>query len=262
MSQLAESKGIILFSRNHKEKDKLVKIFTESAGKQMFYVRGIHRQNQPLVPALLPFTEAVYIGNFRSEGLSFLNSVKDVKPFRKIQEDIFLSGYGTYMLNLVDAAIEDRTYDPHLFHFTEQALQRMDAGDDAEIITNIFEIQLLQRFGVAPIWTHCMICGETQGKFDYSSKYNGILCERHWQNDPHRYHADPRAIYFIRMFSAISYDQITGIHLKEETKQLIRQTVDQLYEEYVGLNLKSKKFIDQMNQWGSILKTPDTPSEE
>ncbi|MGM9904336.1 DNA repair protein RecO [Enterococcus sp. 10A9_DIV0425] len=261
MSQLAESKGIILSSRNYKEKDKLVKIFTESSGKMMFYIKGIHRQNQPLAPALLPFTEAIYIGQFKNEGLSFLNSVKEVHAFRKIQEDIFLSGYGTYLLNLVDAAIEDRQYDPHLFQFTQQALQRMDQGDDPEIITNIFEIQILQRFGISPIWTHCGVCGETQGKFDYSSKYGGILCEQHWHLDHHRYHADPRAVYFVRMFSAISYDRISGINVKEETKQAIRQLIDQLYEEYVGIHLKSKKFIDQMKSWEHVLKKTEIPEK-
>ena len=33
--EVTETKGLILFSRDHKEKDKLVKIFTESYGKQM-----------------------------------------------------------------------------------------------------------------------------------------------------------------------------------------------------------------------------------
>lgn len=267
MSQLAESKGIILSSRNYKEKDKLVKIFTESAGKMMFYVKGIHRQNQPIAPALLPFTEAIYIGHFHNEGLSFVNSVKDVHSFRKIQEDIFLSGYGSYLLNLVDAAIEDRQYDPNLFQFTHQALQRMDQGDDPEIITNIFEIQLLQRFGISPVWTHCAVCGKTQGKFDYSSKYGGVLCENHWELDHYRYHADPRAVHFVRLFSAISYDRISGIDLKEETKQKIRQLIDLLYEEYVGIHLKSKKFIDQMKSWEHIMKptneaTKENPAEE
>jgi DNA repair protein RecO (recombination protein O) len=261
MSQLTESKGLILSSRNYKEKDKLVKIFTESAGKMMFYVKGIHRRNQPLVPALLPFTEAVYIGTFNEEGLSFLTSAKEIKPFRNIQEDIFLSGYGTYLLNLTDAAIEDRQYDPHLFSFLEQALVRMDEGYDAEIITNIFEIQLMRRFGSAPIWTHCVVCGKTEGKFDFSSKYNGVICENHWAMDPHRYHASPRAVHFARLFSAIAYDKISGIHLKEETKQEIRQLIDQLYEEFVGIHLKSKKFIDQMKSWEHVLKE-EKPEEE
>ena len=46
---LAESKGLILFTKNHRENDMLVKIFTESAGKQMFYAKGIQRKNEPLI---------------------------------------------------------------------------------------------------------------------------------------------------------------------------------------------------------------------
>lgn len=254
---LVETKGILLFTRDHKEKDKLVKIFTESAGKQMFYVKGAHLKNNPLTPALLSYTEATYIGNIRSEGLSFLNNAKDIHSFRKIQGDIFLAGYATYLLNLADSAIDDRVYDPNLYHFLHEALQLMDTDNDAEIITNIFEIQLLQRFGVSPIWTHCAVCGQTEGRFDYSSKYNGVICEKHWALDDHRYHGDPRAIHFIRLFAQISYEQIASIKLKPETKQAIRQVIDLLYDEYVGLHLKSKKFIDQMGQWQDILKPKD-----
>lgn len=259
MMGIAESKGIILFSKNHKEKDKLVKIFTESAGKQMFYVKGAHRKNNPLAPALLPYTEAVYIGKFNSEGLSFLNAAKNVQPYRNIQADIFLAGYATYMMNLADAAIEDHVYDPNLFHFLEQALLMLEQGNDGEILTNIFEIQLLQRFGIAINWQKCAICGETHGKFDYSSTYSGVLCERHWEKDPHRYHADPVAIHFIRLFSQISYEHIQSIELKVETKSLIRQTIDALYDEYVGVHLKSKTFIDQMGKWETVLQ-PKKPT--
>ncbi len=251
---IAESKGILLFSRNHKEKDKLVKIFTESAGKQMFYVRGAHKKNNPLAPALLPYTEATYIGKFNGTGLSFLNSAKNIHAFRNIQEDIFMAGYATYMMNLVDAAIEDHVYDPFLYHFLQQALLMMDQGNDSEILTNIFEIQILQRFGIAIDWQKCAVCGQTHGKFDYSSTYSGLLCEQHWEKDPRRYHADPVAIHFIRLFAQISYEKIQKIELKTETKQAIRQTIDQLYEEYVGLNLKSKKFIDQMGTWSTVMQ--------
>ncbi|KAF1305547.1 DNA repair protein RecO [Enterococcus saccharolyticus] len=258
---IAESKGIILFSKNHKEKDKLVKIFTESAGKQMFYVRGAHRKNNPLAPALLPYTEAVYIGKFNSEGLSFLNSAKDVHSYRNIQADIFLAGYATYLLNLADAAIEDRVYDPNLYSFLRQALVMMDQGNDGEVLTNIFEIQILQRFGITINWQKCAVCGQTQGKFDYSSAYNGVLCEHHWDMDPRRYHAEPIAIHFIRLFSQITYDKIQTIELKAETKKAIRQTIDALYEEYVGVHLKSKKFIDQMGTWENMLQPQKSEPE-
>ncbi|MHC5217332.1 DNA repair protein RecO [Enterococcus sp. LJL128] len=251
---LGESKGLVLFARDYKEKDKLVKIFTESFGKQMFFIKGAHRKNNPLTPAIMPFTQAVYIGDFREEGLSFINSSKEVTPFLAIQQDIFLNAYATYILNLADTAIEDRIYDPSLYSFTLQALQLINEGKDPEIITNIYEIQLFHRFGISIDWMSCRVCGQTKGKFDYSSKYNGVLCEAHWHMDAHRYHGDSRAIHFIRLFSAVSYDKLNKIEVKPEIKLEIRKIIDELYDEYVGIHLKSKKFIDQMKSWENTLK--------
>lgn len=252
-----EVRGLVLFSRDHREKDKLVKIFTESYGKIMFFAKRIHQPNNPLQAAILPFTEACYLGEIRSEGLSFLNAAKEVHSFRHIQADIFISAYATYILGLVDAAIPDQEYDPALYGFCRDALRLMDNGRDAEVVTNIFEIQLLKRFGAAPQWQHCCVCGKTEGKFDFSPKYGGVLCQEHWYKDEHRYHASPRAIYFIRLFAAISYQQIESIKLKPATKKEIRQVIDQLYADYVGLHLKSKKFIDQMDSWKDILASPE-----
>lgn len=258
---LGDTKGIILFTKQFKEKDKLVKIFTESHGKLMFLVKGAYRKNNPLIPAILPFTKAVYIGDFRHDGLSFLNNSKEVTSFRNIQQDIFINAYATYILNLVDAAIEDRVYDPLLYQFTNQALTALEEGKDAEIITNIFEVQLLHRFGVILEWHACAVCGNTNGKFDFSPKYSGVLCEKHWILDSHRYHSDPRCIHFIRLFSAISYDQVQTIHVKETTKLAIRKTIDELYDDYVGIHLKSKTFIDKMHTWEHTLKIPSREPE-
>lgn len=253
---LGETQGIILFTRDYKERDKLVKIYTESFGKLMFFVRGANKKNNPLSSAILPFTKATYIGEFKTEGLSFLNAGKNIESFRKIQEDIFIHAYATYLLNLVDAAIEDRVYDPFLYGFTSQALNLLNQEKDPEIITNIFETQLLNRFGVTIDWSCCAVCKKDQGKFDYSSAYNGLLCEQHWALDHRRYHADPKGIHFIRLFSSISLKDIQSIEVSEATKQAIRNILDELYEEYVGIRLKSKHFIDQMKSWENTLKNP------
>ncbi len=255
MINTKEVKGLLLFTRDHREKDELVKIFTESYGKLMFFVKGAKRRNNPLTLALFPFTEAVYIGDIRSEGLSFLNAAKDIHPFASLRNDIFLNAYGTYILNLVDAAIEDKVYDPALYKFTYEALSMIDKGKDPEIITNIFEVQILTRFGISPNWQKCSICGETDGKFDYSSQYQGIICEKHWSDlEKNRYHADPKAIHFLRIFANVSYERIQNIQVSDEIKASIRRVLDELFDEYVGIHLKSKKFIDEMKSWEDKLK--------
>lgn len=257
---LAESKGLILFTRNHKEQDMLVKIFTESAGKQMFYVKGIHRKNHPLKSAVQPFTEAIYIGTFNTENLSFLNSAKAIHPFSNIQQDIFMSAYATYLLNLADAAIEDRIYDPNLYHFLREAIFLIDQGYDAEIITNIFEIQILQRFGVIFNWQQCAVCGKRNSRYYFSAKYHGLLCEEHVGLDNKHYPIHPKIMYLVMQLANVHYEQLNQLSLKPETKQALRAFIDFLYEEYVGIHLKSKKFIDQMKNWQGILSA-NPPTE-
>ena len=44
------SKGLVLYNRNFRENDKLVKIFTEQAGKRMFFVK--HARNSKLNPVV------------------------------------------------------------------------------------------------------------------------------------------------------------------------------------------------------------------
>ncbi|MGO3732913.1 MAG: DNA repair protein RecO [Vagococcus sp.] len=249
-----EVEGIVLMVKNYREKDKLVKLFTDSGGKKMFFVKHANRKNNPLTAGIQPFTRAIYITDMKDEGLSFLNGTKDIYPYQHIQTDIFVSAYATYIINLVDAAIEDHVYDPALFGFLKQALELLNEGYDAEIICNIFEVQLLHRFGISIDWHHCAICGETTGKFDFSSANHGVLCERHWSKDERRSHFDPSAIHFIRLFSNVRYTQINDIRISDTRKHQIRYVIDQLYDEFVGIHLKSKKFIDDMKTWEDMLK--------
>lgn len=65
MSQLEEVDGIILSVRNHRENDRLVKIFTNRFGKRMFFVKGTRKPNSKLKSAILPFTKAQYIADIR-----------------------------------------------------------------------------------------------------------------------------------------------------------------------------------------------------
>ncbi len=58
-------------------------------------------------------------------------------------------------------------------------------------------------------------------------------------------------------------DQLGTISLKPETKREIRTVLDLIYDESVGIKLKSKRFIDQMYNWGNLLldKKKDEPDK-
>ena len=161
--------------RKHREKDALVKIFTRDHGKRMFFVKNIKNPNHSLKAALLPFTKATYLGRIKDDGLSFLQDSREIIHFSKMQTDIHLNAYATYLNNLADAAINDAIKAADLYDLLEESLVAMQNGMDAEIVVNIFEMRVLKYFGAAPQLQECVICHSKQEPFDFSVKYSGAL---------------------------------------------------------------------------------------
>lgn len=251
--QKLDSRGLILFSRPYRENDKLVKIFTEQAGKRMFFVRG-GANSARLNAALQPLTVAEFMMTINEEGLSFIEDYSHVEPFKAINEDIFKLSYATYLAALADAAIADSLADAPLFAFLEKTLELMEEGLDEAILTNIFEIQVLERFGVLLNFHECVHCHRVGLPFDFSYKYSGLLCPDHYDLDERRSHLDPNVLYLVDRFQSLSFEELRSISVKPEMKQKLRRFIDELYENYVGLHLKSKKFIDDLASWGDIMK--------
>ena len=247
-----ESRGLILYNRNYRENDKLVKIFTETAGKRMFFVKSANKSK--LLPVIQPLTQAEFFMTLNDVGLSYINDYRDVKTYSNINGDIFSLAYASYITALADAALTDNVPDAPLFAFLCKTLDLIEEGLDVEILTNIFEIQILSRFGVQINFNDCSVCHRVGQAFDFSFRYSGLLCPQHYQEDVNRSHLNPNIPYLINRFQGISLEELKTISLSPEVKAELRQFIDQLYDDYVGLHLKSKKFIDGLQNWGEVMK--------
>lgn len=244
------SRAIVLYNRNYREDDKLVKLFTETSGKRMFFVK--HASKSKLAPVIQPLTVATFLMKLNDPGLSYIEDYQESTTFKKINQDIFSLSYATYIMALADAAVSDNDYDPQLFAFLIKTLELMEEGLDYELLTNIFEIQILERFGVQLNFHDCSFCHRVGQPFDFSFTYSGLLCPEHYDKDPRRSHLNPNVPYLINLFQSLSFDELGKLSLKPKIKGEIRHFIDTIYDTYVGIQLKPKKFIDELTQWGSI----------
>lgn len=250
--QTRTSRAIVLYNRNYREDDKLVKLFTETAGKRMFFVK--HASKSKLASVIQPLTMAEFLMKISDTGLSYIEDYHESHTFKHINEDIFALAYATYVMALADAAISDNDYDPQLFAFLIKTLELMEDRLDPEILTNIFEVQILERFGIQLNFHDCVFCHRVGLPFDFSFRYSGLLCPDHYDQDMRRSHLNPNIPYLIDRFQGLSFDELESISLSSEIKEELRNFLDQIYETYVGIQLKSKKFIDDLRKWGGIMK--------
>ncbi|SDI31125.1 DNA repair protein RecO [Dolosicoccus paucivorans] len=246
--------GVVLFKRPYKEKDLLVKIFTQPYGTKMFYIRRGQSANHSLAPQLMPMTYNQYIGTINEEGLSFIKEATTLSFYPAIQGDPLIYAYGTYLLQLVDASLPDETPSKEVYQMLLQVLQRMNVKEPVEILINFVELHLLKEFGVNFDWRGCAICHRQEGPFDFSVRKNGLLCQEHWIEDPVRLHIDPKAVGIARVLALVQLTQIDGIKVSPYIKEELRRLIDEIYEEYVGIRLRAKSYLDKLNQPDEFFK--------
>ena len=257
---LVTTTGIVLEAKPYKERDKLVKIFTAKFGKQTVLVRNAMTPRNQFYQAIQPLVCGEYVLNLQENHLGYIKAVKNTVTFSQINQDIYLKAYAVYWNALVNAALRQNEADYSVYQLLLLSYQCLEKGLDKEVISFIFELQMLKRFGVLPNFTQCSICGENKLDvvYDYSSDYGSIICQRHFNNQMKRYHAHPRAIYYIRRFLHIELSELKKIDISQETKQMIRLVIDQLYDDYLGLQLKSRKFINEMHAMEHLLSFSTT----
>lgn len=254
MTYYQEFEGMVMFRLPHREKDALVKIFTKEYGKMMFFLRDIHKKNHPLQSVTVPFTKAHFLGHISRQGLSFLSDSRQVRVFRTIPSDIYKHAYATYLFHLADAVLEDRVPDEKLYTFIYRTLWALENSENPSIILYYFELHMLNFFGIPIQLTHCCQCMESRGVFDFSIKEQSILCEKHFEIDLHRLHISPKAMYIIRQLKAIEDPlKIGKISISVDTEEEMKRLLDTLYEEFVGIHLKSKRYINSLNNWDNSL---------
>lgn len=238
--------AICLTRYPYKENDALVKLFLPDRGKIMFLVKRYQSVKNPIRSSIFPGTRAIYLGRIREEGLSYLSEASDVHLPLVAMEEINVNAYLSYVCELVNVSVDDHVPVRWEYDLLKKAITQFEAKKEPRVVANIFELQVIKAFGINPELTHCRICGKTSGIFDYSVKYDGLLCEEHFDRDLRRLHWTPRAAHFIKTFSTLDLEHLGEVHLEERSLQDLRLAIDQLYEEYVGVHLKTKKFIDQM----------------
>ncbi|GAA3627149.1 DNA repair protein RecO [Lactobacillus hamsteri] len=244
--ELKEVQGIIFKRQKYKEADLLAKIMTKENGIITLVVKGALRPKSKLGAATLNFSYGDYVIYTSGHGLSNLRTYKEVRQFDGLYNDLTKNAYASFILDLIDHAFVE--YQPlgRYYDLADFALKKINDGVDAEMITQIVQMQLLSAYGVEPQLRQCVICGRQKGIFDYSIKLGGVICSDHFRTENSRLHLKPKETAILRTIGLLPIQRLGNISINEETKKATRKAIDRIYRQTIDLNLKTKKFLDEL----------------
>jgi DNA repair protein RecO (recombination protein O) len=245
---LQKCEGIVIRSTAYGETNKIVTVYTREWGKIGVMARGAKKPNS----RLSAITQLFSYGNFliqKGSGLGNMQQGEIISSMRTIREDIMLTAYASYILELTDKCTDEKKPNPYLFELLVQTLTYMNEEYDYDILIHIFEMKMLNSLGLYPTLSKCTVCGQTDGHFSFSIRENGFLCHRCLEKDPYHFKISSSSVKLLRVFYYFDLSRLGDISVKEDTKKELKKVIDAYYEEYSGLHLKTKRFLNQMQQF-------------
>ena len=73
-----------------------------------------------------------------------------------------------------------------------------------------------------------------------------MICSDHFNVVESRLHLKPKETAILRTIGLLPIERLGTIKVSEESKRATRKAIDRIYRETIDLNLKTKKFLDEL----------------
>ncbi|MFD0672060.1 DNA repair protein RecO [Cohnella sp. GCM10027633] len=247
--------GIVIRSVDYGEGNKIITLLTPSYGKQGIVVRGAKKPKSRFGAMAQLFTYGDY-SYYKNNSLGTLNSGEILESFRELREGLEGPAYAAYAAELTDRAINDDEAAAYLFYQLKACQAALCEGKDPQVVLRAYEMKIVVAAGYEPALDECVSCGRAQGPFRFSPLAGGALCMYCRHRDNAALELEDGVWKLLRLFVPLDMRRLGNVAVKESTKRQLQLVMRRWMDTHLGLNLKSRQFLDQLEKYGELLGGP------
>ena len=241
--KIVDVRGIVLSETNYSESSKILNVLTEDYGLIGVISKGSRNMKSKLRGVSRRLIYGTFHIYYKEDGLSTLIGVDVINSYNNILSDLSRISYSSYLLDLVRQVLKESD-DKNIYKLLLDVLEKINDGFDPLVLTNMFELKMLDYLGVKPNIDECSVCGNKKDIITISASYGGFICSNCFKGDDKI--VSPKVIKMIRMYYYVDISKIDKLNVSYDIKEAINRFLDDYYERYTGLYLKSKDFIKRI----------------
>lgn len=240
---MKDIEGIIFSEQPYSETSKLLKIITKE-GIIDLIAKGARTLKSDLRSVTTKMTYGIFHIHYKEDKLSTLISVDTVNSFKNIKKDIKKISFASFLIELASQVMKQNCNE-QIYYILIASLKKIEEDYDPLVITNIVELKYLDYLGVMPVLDSCAICGSKTSITTISGSRGGYVCSNCFTNERI---VEEKTIKLLRMLYYVDIDKISSTNINEKIKKEINDFIDEYYELYTGLYLKTKSFLKNLNK--------------
>lgn len=238
---ITKVEGFILNTTNYGESSLVINILTKEYGIIGLMAKGVKSIKNKLHALTMKYTYGFFYIYYKENKLSILSDVDIIDNFKNIHSDIIKISYLAYLCDLTNQVYKESN-EKNIYDLFISTVYKLNEGINPMVLANILETKYLDFLGVGINLDSCLRCGNTKNIVTIID--GGLLCKDCYYNEPIK---DLKMIKLLRMYELIDIKSISDIKISNHLINDINDFLNDYYDRYTGLYLKSKRFLDKMN---------------
>lgn len=239
--EIKKIEGITLGSTPYGDTSKILHILTKEYGIIGVMSKGCKGVKSKLRIVSENFTYACFYMYYKEGKLSTLVCADVINYFPNIKSDIMKVSFLSYLSELTKNVYKHGE-DQEIYNLFISALLKIEEGLDPLVISNILELKYLDYLGVSLNLDGCVVCGNTS-IVTLSSERGGYVCSKCRTTEKI---LDEKVLKTLRLYYYVDISKISKLEISESVTKEIDRFLNAYYDNYTGLYIKSKKFLETL----------------
>lgn len=244
MEQYQHVNGIILRSRDYKEADQLLTVYTREQGKITVQARGVKKTASKLRSGILLFSHTSLVLT-AGKAFPIVTGASTETAFPSLRSNLARMSYASYAAELLDQVIADSQPDEQLFLLILQTMYLLEHSNPWLAVRHL-ELRLLEQQGYGIQLEHCLKCGAPLHGERFYGVTGGVLCGQCSHGQQGGSALLQEALTVLKAFSYVPMHRLGWVYVSREGRQSLEQYLDLQLQQVLSWRLKSRDFLKQM----------------
>ena len=235
--------AIVLKSLDYKDSSKILYLYTKS-GLQSVIAHGVKKMNN--INRFLSQNGNLIKLTFSKGSFPSLKEGELINDYPEIKKDILAYTYLNHIMELVNNTISEDLDHLKMFSFLKRLFILFNDNQDPEVLSFIFELKLLYFLGYGLNFKQCNLCNYNEF-LGFNIDNGGLLCKEHLTINQQYY--DSEIYLLLAKMYYIDIDKFESFELSKNERVIIRNIIDQLFDQYVSFKTKSRNILLQLQKY-------------
>lgn len=167
--------GVVIISREYRDSDRSVILFTRERGKLSFVARGVRKLTSKNRGSTDLFIQGEYLLS-RGKAYYILNQGKILESYLHVRRDLEKSSIAMTMAAFLNEVLVENSPQPEVYELFLWSLKHLETSKDPMFLLRYFLIKAILFLGHKPILEGCSGCGAGEGEFFFHFEEGSLFC--------------------------------------------------------------------------------------